>query len=354
MLSQRNRSAAVAAAMALALGALAFARPATAEQPVSDDPSVLEALETAYAAAARQVAPSVVGVEVDLGKKARAERARQRRAHLPAFLQRPDTPASGVRIAPELVLTALHVVKGAEAVRIVLPEGGRLPATVLATDEPLEIALLRVEDAPDDVAIVPLSGRPLPQPGAWAILVGYGPGGKSTINTGIISATGRFGGRLLQTDASINHANVGGAAVDIDGQLIGIVVAPSLRAGINSGVGFIAPARGIAEHLATLRAGTSIPEPPRGFLGIRLGEEQLDPPGVAIAETLEGHAAAKAGLQPGDVIVRIGDRTITDARSLSRAIRSHRPGEKVTVVVQRGEKTIERVVELGERPSEEN
>jgi serine protease DegS/serine protease DegQ len=336
--------------LALGLGSLSAGAAALADEPTSDDPPVLEALETAFAAAAARVAPAVVGVEADVDPEEQARREED----VPAMQRRPGSPASGVIVgAGGLVLTSQRNVDGATAIRVVLPGGGRLPADVVSTDDELDLALLRIFDAPADLPVLRPESGAAPAPGSWLIVVGFGPDGSHTINTGVVSATGRFEGRMLQTDAALSHTNRGGAAVDIEGRLVGVAVHASNRTGVNSGVGFLAASRHIADRLPRLAAGESLTRRPRGFLGIRLGEEQLEPAGVAIAEVLDGHAAKASGMRGGDIVRTIGGHDITDARSLSRTIRRYSPGDEVKVVVLRGEEELELTVALGERPDRE-
>ncbi|GIW71343.1 MAG: protease [Planctomycetota bacterium] len=313
--------------------------------PVASAAEVLAALERAFRQAAARAAPAVVGIEVERDAVPAARR------EVAEFLLPPGTPASGVVVAPEgLVLTSARNVAGAREVRVVLPAGGRLLGEVLATDAELDLALVRALDAPADLPAVAFRPAVPPPVGSWLVVVGFGPEGRPSVNTGIVSAIGRFDGLMLQTDAAINHTNRGGLAVDIEGRPLGVVVHRSDRVGVNSGVGFVAAAGRIAERLPALSRGESIAPRPRPFLGIRLGEERLDPSGIVVAGVLPGSAAAAAELLAGDLIHRIGEVTITDARSLSRALRRYAPGDRVVVVVVRDGVPRELELVLGARP----
>ena len=111
---------------------------------------------------------------------------------------------------------------------------------------------------------------------------------------------------VLQTDAALNYVNLGGAAVDLDGRLVGMPVWMTARAGVNSGVGFLVPTAAIFEALPKLERGAIVPKPQRAFLGVQLGNERLEPAGLEIAQVLADTAAAKAGLEKGDLILLTG------------------------------------------------
>lgn len=319
----------------------------TQEQARSRAPeTALEALDQAVRQATRQFRTAVVGVEVDA--KASTRTATR---DTPAFLVPPDSPASGVLIAPHWVLTCSHRIAATKSVRIVSAEGGRLPAEVTATDAQLGLALLHLPipiptphnlqaqlTATDDAQV---DNRPRSRlnteklkPGSWLAVIGFGPQGQPSINAGIVSATDRFD-HLLQTDAAVTHTNRGALVVDLDGRFAGVVVHPSPRVGINSGVAFVAPASAISKVLPTLLAGESRDKVETGFLGVQFGKEHLEPTGVELARVVDDSAAAKAGLRAGDVITHVGATSVFDAPSLSRSIRKHPPGDTILIVAQR-------------------
>lgn len=306
---------------------------------------LLRGLEAAYRQAIDRVAPSVVSVEVD------RERETRRRG-VPAYAVRPGTPASGVLLEGGYVLTSAYHVAKADAVRVRFPGGASSAAQVHGLDGQVDLALLRVEEVPASAR--PFAGRFREAPvsvGTLIVLVGRGPGGV-TSNTGIVSALRRFRGVVTQTDAAINYTNLGGAAIDLDGRLVGIAIRLSGRPGVNSGVGFLCPSERIVKALDQLRAGKKIAAPARPFLGVQFGKEHLDPPGLELARVVADTAAARAGLRKGDRLTSFDGQLLTDWSSLSNAIAGHHPGDKVKVEAMRGDKVLSLEIVLGERPKE--
>jgi serine protease Do len=360
-------------ALAAALAPLAGAPlPAVAQEPPggeetrrSDEPLLVQ-LERAYAAAAERVAASVVAISVERDPSEPEPRAAETGENDAPYLKRPGGDVSGVAIAPDRVLTSAWNVERAKAIVVRDASGRRFAARVLGQDEALDVALLAVgaplaegergaAEAPSGrpaLAPTPVPERPLPRVGSWLVAVGRGPDGHLGVNAGIVSALGRFRGDALQTDAALNYGNYGGAAVDIEGRLLGICVRLSTRAGVNSGVGFVIPSERLRELLPVLERGERRAAPPRAFLGVQFGREILEPPGVEVARVLPGTAAADAGLEQGDVIRRIGDADAADTGSIADAIQGRRPGDTVRVEVDRAGRRIGFEVVLGTRPPE--
>ncbi|HEY2998508.1 MAG TPA: PDZ domain-containing protein, partial [Acidimicrobiales bacterium] len=154
-------------------------------------------------------------------------------------------------------------------------------------------------------------------------------------------------------DAAINPGNSGGALVNADGQVVGINTAIASLAqgttsqGGNIGVGFAIPidsARDIADQLVTNGKVT------HAFLGVRIADTTSGD-GALVGSVEAGQPAAQAGLQQGDVITKIGDQAVTDAADLTAAIRTFKPGDKVTVTYTRDGNEHTADVTLAELPS---
>ncbi|UCC67500.1 MAG: trypsin-like peptidase domain-containing protein [Armatimonadota bacterium] len=249
------------------------------------------------------------------------------------------------------VLTNAHVVAGASSVEVNLADGRRLEATVVGVDPFSEIAVLQVPGGDLPTATL---GRAADLPiGSWVIAIGNPFGFENSVTVGVISAKDRTltGPNrvtlhdLLQTDASINPGNSGGALVDLNGDVVGV---PTAIIPYAQGMGFavsVDVAKQVAERL--IATGKT------PWLGIThqtvtpgLAEEigLPAPKGSLVVEVVRGGPAARAGILPGDVIVRVGDREIDTARSLGFAVRSHDAGAGVPVTIWR--KGRERTVEV--------
>ncbi len=359
----RTAALALALALALVLAPLASGAGALAGEGAPGD---LELLQEAYLGAAERAARSVVVVEVERDSTPAAEE------DLPAYLRHADGPATGTVVEVEaadpsggataFIVTSAWQVESASVVRVILPNGKKVDARLLGSDARLDLALVRIdlaETASERALLEPIvDATPeggLPRVGQLAIQLGRGlgaSGARPTVNAGIVSAVDRFRGDAIQTDAALNAGNFGGPLVDLDGQLLGVAVRLSTRAGINSGVGFAIPAARIRAALADLKAGRSVARAVRPFLGVQGGKEHVDPPGVELAKVVDGSAAAAAGLKVGDIVRAMEGRPVVDFFGLTEEIQRRRPGEKVTLVVERDGWTREIEVVLGEREEE--
>lgn len=258
---------------------------------------------------------------------------------------------SGVIYTPEgLVMTAAHVVDGAASLLIRLNDGTVLPGEVVGSDVGNDIAVVSVERTGLQAAALAVD-EPL-RAGQLAIAVGSPWGLDSTVTAGIVSAVDRpltnAEGRLvnmIQTDASINPGNSGGALVDRAGRVIGINVSIYSESGANDGVGFAVPIDR-AYRVATVLAegGRFVP----GLLGVTGGDAEVGAqPGAVVQEVANGSAAEAAGIQVGDVIVAVGDKSVTGIEDLAAEIRGYQAGETVTLSVVRDAELVQLQATLG-------
>lgn len=262
------------------------------------------------------------------------------------------------------ILTNYHVIKGASRIRVQFHDGREFGATVIGTDPPTDLAVIRVtpegreeaRDAARDVAAypaIPAGDSDKLRVGEWVIAVGSPYGLSHTVTTGIISAKGRHNTGInnyenfLQTDAAINPGNSGGALLNLRGELVGINTAIFSRSGGYQGIGFAIPAnmaRKVYEDL--IRDG----EVTRGWLGVSI--QPLDPVlaealgvtarrGALVSGVIEGSPAGKAGLQRGDVITRIDETVIPDPNVLLNHIALLKPGAWVEIEVNRRGKVLD-------------
>ena len=282
-----------------------------------------------------------------------------------------ESLGSGVIVSADgYILTANHVVEGADVVKVALSEGEKeVDAKVVGTDPPTDVAVLKI-DMKKQLPAVTLGDSDKLEVGDVVLALGNPFGVGQTLTMGIVSAVGRGGfgitgyENFIQTDAAINPGNSGGALVDAQGRLVGINTAILSRSGGFQGVGFAVPinmARFVMDRLVT--SGKVV----RGYLGINI--QPLTPElakefnlpdessGVLVGEVSPGSPAAKAGLQDGDVILEFNGKKVADPRNLQLLVSQSAPGSKESMRILRseaGHKPFEKTVTatLGELPAE--
>ncbi len=272
------------------------------------------------------------------------------------------------------VLTNNHVISGAQSLQVSLPDGRSLPARLVGADPQTDLAVLQVSGS--QLPVLRLGRSADLQVGDWVVAIGNALGlpGGPTVTSGVVGALGRTvqvpsesgsgGGPVLfdmiQTDAAINPGNSGGPLVNLASEVIGIntLVAGQAEPGVVAqGIGFaiaIDTAKPIADEL--VRSGRVV----HPYLGIRYAP--LSPAlaaqlgvnaqrGVIVSQVIAGSPAAAAGLRPRDVIVSIDGTPLVDDSSLARIINSHRPGDTITMQVQRGNQSMNLDARLDQLPS---
>jgi serine protease DegQ len=269
---------------------------------------------------------------------------------------------SGVIVSPEgFLITNHHVVEGADEIEVLLADGRQAVAKLVGTDPETDVAVLKI-DLPSLPAVVFGNSNRLAI-GEAVLAIGNPFGVGQTVTAGIVSALDRKGLGLntfenfIQTDAAINPGNSGGALVDASGNLVGINTAIFSRSGGSLGIGFAIPAataRSVMESL--IRDGKVV----RGWIGVEPREfnaemaETLRLPvqrGVLIAGVLRDGPAAAGGVQPGDVVVKIGEQAVTSTADLLGAVAALPPGSSATIGVQRGDKALNLSVKIAQRPA---
>jgi len=312
-----------------------------------------------FAPLASAVEPAVVNVYVTSRQTVQIPRSYQYYFGLPESQERvAQGQGSGFVISPDgYILTNNHVAEGATAIKVKFTDGRDHPAKVIGTDPASDIALLKI-DAGGPLPWLKLGDSGALRAGDWVLALGNPLGLGHSVSAGIVSGTGRFIPELpldsfIQTDASINPGNSGGPLVALDGTVVGMNTA--IIQGANS-VAFAIPSDHLAGVVRQLREKGKVEH---GYMGIEMaalsadGRKQLGTEaGVLVTNVVSGGPAEKAGLKPGDVVIRLGGAQVADQRELLRAVASQPPGAKVDVVVLRDGKERPIQVVLAVRPTE--
>ncbi len=240
------------------------------------------------------------------------------------------------------VVTCSSVIQDAEEIEVILFDGRRLDATVKASDEVTDIAVLSVspDSAPPPLPVAERGGLRV---GDWVAAFGYPFGLSHSVTTGIVSAV-RTGDELqashglILSDAAINPGSNGGPLLDVDGRVVGINLIPGRTEG---GLGLAIP---IHDALPVLEALIQGRKPRRAWLGVSVqhvdaalaasfGLEQAE--GALVSRVLPGGPAARAGFVKGDIIISFGSRPIEDPQALIEAVKSAAIGRPVKIRIFR-------------------
>ncbi len=259
---------------------------------------------------------------------------------------------TGVVVSPDgyVISSAFNFVSRPASVLVTLSDGRRFPAKIVANDRAKMVTLLKIEAA--GLAVPKMAPRDGFRVGQWAIAMGRTyESPLPNLSVGIISALNRIWGRAVQTDAKISPANYGGPLVDIQGRVIGVLVPLSQRqagrtAGVewyDSGIGFAIPMADILATLPRLKGGEDLLP---GLMGITLKAGDVYASAAVIDRVRFNSPAEKAGLQPGDVIASVDGQAIKRLVQVRHALGNKYAGETITVLVKRGEKSVEQKIAL--------
>src|SRR5919106_1515453 len=272
------------------------------------------------------------------------------------------------------ILTNNHVVEGATRITVSLygeDQDQEYEARVVGRDPLTDSALLELTEKPDHtLPEVKFGDSGQIFPGDWVMAIGNPFGLANTVSVGIISAIERpfpvaeqRQTQVLQTDAAINPGNSGGPLLNLRGEVVGIntaIISGSQQQG-NVGIGFAIPSNVVRELLPQLRAGKIT----RGRIGVGIGAVPADAVdefglkdrnGAVVLNIVPGGAAAKAGLEPGDVIISYNGKPIRNRDELVGMVTATKPGTTVPVriVSDRQERTISITVEELDLEAESN
>lgn len=262
--------------------------------------------------------------------------------------QQKNSLGSGVIIDRDkgYVLTNNHVIDKADKIMVTLNDGRQLDARLVGADPEADVAVIQIPD--DNLTELPMADSSQLKVGDFVVAIGNPFGLGQTVTSGIISALGRSGLGIegyedfIQTDASINPGNSGGALVNLNGEFIGMNTAILAPSGGNVGIGFAIPANMVASIMESL---VKHGEVRRGLLGVTT--QDLTPDlvsafnltnrqGAVISRIESNSPAAKAGLEPGDVIVAANGKPIKNSHDIRNIIGLMQIGEQVQIDFYRG------------------
>ena len=317
-----------------------------------DDATLAEAV-------AQKALPSVVNINVYTASQSQAQ-GFMRSSSTQEYTQ--SSLGSGVILSDDgYILTNYHVIEGADKLQVVA-SGGEYEAKVVGTDPSSDLAVIKIEAS--GLPAVEIGSSSDLVTGEWVMAVGSPFGLEQSVSTGIVSAVSRSSSSLysseseaiytnmIQTDAAINPGNSGGALVDKNGKLVGINALIASTSASSSGVGFAIPvdyAMKIAEQII---AGQT---PSHAQLGVSLTTVNSSvaarynlpvSEGAYVTRVTSSSGASKAGIAEGDIITKVGDSKVTSASDLIIAVRSHNPGDTVSVTFNRSgsEQTVDVVL----------
>jgi serine protease DegQ len=280
---------------------------------------------------------------------------------LPDEAQRATSLGSGVIVSSGgYILTNHHVVEAADEIEVGLHDGRKLLAKVVGNDPDTDLAVLRV--TADSLPAITFGSSEALRVGDVVLAIGNPFYLGHTVTGGIVSALGRSGlgistfENLIQTDAAINPGNSGGALVDAGGNLVGINTAIYSRTGGSMGIGFAIPvstAKMVLEQI--IKSGAVA----RGWIGVEL--QEISPAlaesfklgaqrGALIAGVLRGGPADKAGIKPGDVVVEIQGKPVTDPTAMLNMIAALAPGSPAKMKLKRQGQDVDATAQVGRRP----
>jgi len=262
---------------------------------------------------------------------------------------------SGVIVSHDgYIITNNHVIDHADDIEVTLHDNRTYKAKVIGTDPTTDLALLQIKEK--NLPQIAFLDSDQVKIGEWVLAVGNPFSLNSTITAGIVSAKGRNINILkeqyavedfIQTDAAINPGNSGGALVNLDGGLVGINTAIASTTGSYSGYGFAIPSNIVSKIIQDLIEYGVVQ---RGVLGITIrtvdGNLAKDKglnnvKGVYVDSLMTVSAAKTAGVKKGDIILKVNDAEVNASPELQGLIARYRPGEKVTLTIDRNGKTKE-------------
>ena len=324
-----------------------------AEPLVRATPSNRGEVQLSFAPVVTRASPAVVNVY--------AQRVRRAMARDP-FFGRFSAPrveqslGSGVIVRNDgIIVTNNHVIEGAQSLKVVMADRREYDAELLLADPRVDLAVLRVNTGGERLPTLPFADTQHGlQVGDLVLAIGNPYGLEQTVTSGIVSALARTDVGIsdyaffIQTDASINRGNSGGALVDMSGSLVGINSAIFSETGGSNGIGFAIPSEMVRRVVeSAVAGGTTVVRP---WLGARLQNVTQDlarsmglprPEGVLVTELYPRSAGERAGLRNGDVILSVAGAAVRDDSAVRYQFATQRPGARVPLAVLRDGRQIE-------------
>jgi Do/DeqQ family serine protease len=264
--------------------------------------------------------------------------------------RRQSSLGSGVIVDPSgLVVTNVHVIDGADEVKVALADKREFEAQIVLKDSRTDLAILRIKDSRERFPVVELGDSDNLQVGDVVLAIGNPFAVGQTVTHGIVSAVARTQVGItdyqffIQTDAAINPGNSGGALVDLSGRLIGVNTAIYSRSGGSQGIGFAIPVNMVRVVVASALGGGKFVKRP--WLGAKLQavtSEIADsmglkrPAGALVSSVAPDSPAAKAGLRSGDLIVGVDGQSVDDPNAFDYRFATKQMGGHAQIQVVRG------------------
>jgi serine protease Do len=334
-------------------------------QTVRKHASVLADFSAAVQELCDSVSPAVVQIDVRL--RAPVENEEGRRT---GFVSNQRASGSGVIVdGTGYIITNAHVVEGSREIDVSVADASNAarkdahkhyPARVIGTDKETDLAVLKIDA--DNLPTLSFRDSDKLRQGEIVFALGSPLGLENTLTVGYVSAASRQlkadqPVAYIQTDAPINPGNSGGPLLDIDGKIAGINTMIISQSGGSEGIGFAIPANIARRVYEQLRKEGHIH---RGTIGVVA--QDINPvmsqglglnrhPGVILSDVLPHGAAEAAGLEPGDVVLAIDGREVTEARQVQAAMLQRGIGENITLDIQRGGEKLQKSVAIMERPN---
>ena len=265
------------------------------------------------------------------------------------------------------IITNNHVIEDAEEIKVIMFDKREMKATIVATDPPSDLAVIKVD--PGGLSTVDLGNSDKLSVGEWVVAIGspFGLHLNHTVTAGIVSAVGRSSvisrnnfEDFIQHDAAINPGNSGGALFNLDGELVGIntAIATDGYSRANAGVGFAIPINMVKRVMEDLISDGKVT---RGWLGVQIQDVDegmakalrlKERNGAIISQVIKNSPAEDAGVEEQDVIIAVDGVKVADSSNLKNLISSGRPDDKTKLTIIRDGQERNLIVSLGTRPGE--
>ncbi|WP_186080204.1 DegQ family serine endoprotease [Burkholderia gladioli] len=257
------------------------------------------------------------------------------------------------------VMTNAHVVDDADTIYVTLTDKREFKARLIGIDERTDIAIVKINAT--NLPTVAIGDSNKVRVGEWVVAIGSPFGLDNTVTAGIVSAKGRNTGDYLpfiQTDVAVNPGNSGGPLINMNGEVIGINSQIYSRTGGFMGISFAIPIDEAMRVAEQLKASGKVT---RGRIAVAIGEVTKDvadsiglprAEGALVSSVEAGGPADKAGVQPGDIILKFNGRDVDEATDLPRMVGDTKPGSKATVTIWRKGAARDLPITIAEVPAE--